>query len=396
MTRIATYCYQISLCLAVQLLFAGTAKASPGKCAKKLTDVRFSVAGWKTDFCKHSVPLREIRSGGPPRDGIPPIDNPKFLSVSAVQLWLRPREPVISVVSGADARAYPLQVLIWHEIVNDTIGKVPIAVTFCPLCYAAIVFVRPTIGGKILSFGTSGNLRDSDMVMWDRQTESWWQQFTGDAIVGRLTGTTLTQVPAAIVSWEQFARSYPNGRVLSKDTGHVRAYGSNPYTGYDDISSRPFLFEGKLNKKMPPMAHVIGVNRGPGRAYPRELLKKHRVIQDQLAGESIVLFWKAGATSAVDKRAIADSRDLGMVGVFVNDVDGRPLQFTALANGRFQDQRTKSQWTVMGVAVSGKLRGKKLTPITHHNVFWFVWSTFIPKGTVYTRHVAGKTYRSPH
>ena len=151
----------------------------------------FRTFGWRTDFSRHSVPYDEFLSGGPPRDGIPPIDNPKFVSPGEADQWLEGLEPVIFVDIEGDARAYPLQILTFHEIVNDEVGGIPVAVTFCPLCNSAITFDR-RLGGVVYTFGTSGNLRNSDLVMWDRQTESWWQQFTGEAIVGVLTGKRLS------------------------------------------------------------------------------------------------------------------------------------------------------------------------------------------------------------
>jgi hypothetical protein len=161
--------------------------------------VLFSTIGWKTDFSKHSVPLSEIIPGGPPRDGIPPIDRPVFETVAQADAWLKPQEPLIHFAVGNDVRAYPLQILIWHEIVNDEVGGIPVMVTFCPLCNTAIAFDR-RVAGRVLDFGTTGNLRHSDLIMWDRQTESWWQQMTGEAIVGELTGMRLTLLPATIVS----------------------------------------------------------------------------------------------------------------------------------------------------------------------------------------------------
>ncbi|MDP8910621.1 MAG: DUF3179 domain-containing protein, partial [Actinomycetota bacterium] len=184
-------------------------------------------AGWRTQFSKHSVPFAQIESGGVPKDGIPAIDAPRFVAVSDVE-FLAPDEPVIALEVAGEARAYPIQILIWHEIVNDEIDEVPVAVTFCPLCNTAIVFDR-RVEGRTLDFGTTGNLRHSDLVMYDRQTESWWQQFSGEAIVGEYTGTRLRQIPARIVAWREFAAAEPAGRVLSRDSGFSRAYGDNPY-----------------------------------------------------------------------------------------------------------------------------------------------------------------------
>ena len=191
----------------------------------------FLTFGWETDFSKHSVPYSEIFSGGPPRDGIPPIDNPMFVDVADPPEYMSDDEPVISLEIEGAAKAYPLAILMSHEIVNDELGGIPVSVTYCPLCNTSIVFDR-RVGGRVLDFGTSGNLRNSDLVMWDRQTESWWQQITGEAIVGELTGTRLTFIPAAVVSWAQFREAYPDGQLLSRDTGFRRNYGLPPYSGY--------------------------------------------------------------------------------------------------------------------------------------------------------------------
>lgn len=340
--------------------------------------LRFKTDGWKTDFCKHEVPYAEIRGGGPPRDGIPPIDDPKFVSVAAADSWLGSREPVIAYEHAGVARAYPLQILTWHEVVNDRIGGRDVAVTFCPLCYAAIVFERPLIDGKRLTFGTSGNLRNSDLVMWDRETESWWQQFEGRAIVGELTGTELVQLPANIVSWADFKSNHPKGEVLSKDTGHKRAYGKNPYVGYDDINKKPFLYEGKVDGKRPPMAHVIGVIIGKEkRAYGLAELMKSKLAQDNIGSTPIAVLWRPGVSSALDGESIADSKDIGVTGVFDRRVDGVTLSLKTSSGGNYQDTETGSTWNVHGRAIAGKLQGKRLTPLPHHNVFWFVWSAFV-------------------
>jgi len=231
----------------------------------------FRTDGWDTNFCLHNVPYDEIFSGGPPRDGIPPIDSPRFESVESADTWIEDVEPVIILEVNDDVRAYPLQILIWHEIVNDEVDGQPVVVTFCPLCNTALVFARPIINGELLTFGTSGNLRISDLVMWDRQTESWWQQFNGEAIVGDLTGTKLEFLPSAIISWADFKSKHPEGQVLSIETGFPRSYGRNPYTGYDDINSYPFAYTGDLNDRLPAMARVLGILLEDGWAAPIHL-----------------------------------------------------------------------------------------------------------------------------
>jgi hypothetical protein len=257
----------------------------------------------RTDFAKASVPLHEIVSGGPPKDGIPAIDQPEFAGVTA-RPGLSPHEPVISLQIGQEARAYPLRILIWHEIANDTVGGTPIAVTFCPLCNSAVVFDR-RVDGRILSFGTTGKLRNSDLVMYDRETESWWQQFLGEAIVGELTGKQLPLVPSRVESFERFAQRFPNGKVLLPPRGSGRAYGTNPYAGYDR-SSKPFLYRGRYNDSVPPLARVVAVG---DEAWALDLLMKRRRIE---AGD-LVLTWESGQSSALDAATIDAGRDIGNV-----------------------------------------------------------------------------------
>ncbi len=173
---------------------------------------------WKTDTEKRSIDLEELRSGGPPKDGIPSIDQPVYITAEEAASWLGDREPVIAFRFAGEARAYPLQILMWHEIANTRFGDIPVAVTFCPLCYSALVFDR-RVDGETLEFGVSGFLRHSDMIMFDRTTESLWQQITGEAVVGSYTGTRLKTLPSQIISFEQFREVYPGGLVLSRETG---------------------------------------------------------------------------------------------------------------------------------------------------------------------------------
>jgi hypothetical protein len=342
---------------------------------------RFSTDFWNTNFCKHSVPFEEISSGGPPPDGIPPIDEPRFESIESADAWIEDVEPVIFLDLEGIARAYPLQIMTWHEIVNDQVGNTPVAVTFCPLCNTALVFMRPTIAGETLTFGTSGNLRNSDLVMWDRQTESWWQQFSGEAIVGDLTGTKLEFLPSAIVSWADFKANHPDGEVLSIDTGFNRSYGRNPYSGYDDVNSYPFLFTGEVDGRLPAMARVVGVllNDGQGKAFSRSILQEELVLNEIVGDTKIVIFWKPGTASALDTGQIASGRDVGTTAVYLAELEGMELTFKPGINDTFIDQETGTTWDVFGNALSGPQEGSQLTPIPHHDTFWFAWGAFVPE-----------------
>src|SRR5262249_50380850 len=262
----------------------------------------WSVEWARTDFAKHTIDLAEIRSGGPPKDGIPSIDDPQFKPVGEVDL--PPTEPVIALRVQQETRAYPLRILTWHEIVNDTIGGVPVAVTYCPLCNAAIAFDR-RVGQRVLDFGTTGKLRYSDLIMYDRQTESWWQQYTGTAIVGELAGLDLESLPVRVESFERFARENPAGGVLVPNDPSFRPYGANPYVGYDG-SSLPFLYDGSYPDGIAPMAYVVAVG---GEAWSLDLLRKMGRIE---AGD-LLLSWEPGQNSALDERLIAEGRDIGNV-----------------------------------------------------------------------------------
>ncbi len=333
---------------------------------------------WQTDFCRGGESASEMQPGGQPRDGIPPIDAPAFVTIANANTWIRDTEPVVAFEHNGDVRAYPLQILIWHEVVNDEVGGLSVVVSFCPLCYAALVFERPAHEGERLTFGTTGVLRRSDLVMWDRQTESWWQQFDGEAIVGRLAGERLRALPTAIVSWKAFKAAHPTGTVLSRDTGAKRAYGRNPYVGYDDIEKKPYYYRGRVGDGLPPMARVVGVKMGAeARAYSMDTVRRKRRIHDMLAGNSIAVLWAPGAASAVQAETIAAGSDVGSVGVFLTKVRGQALTFQPEEGGGFIDVQTRSSWTVRGIAVRGPLAGERLTPVVHHQVFWFAWSAFV-------------------
>jgi hypothetical protein len=277
---------------------------------------RFWKQEWpKTDFSQTSVRnWAEILSGGPPKDGIPALSDPAFMP-AAQENRIAGNEPVMVVKIGqAKARAYPIRYLTWHEIVNDEVAGVPVAVTFCPLCNSAMVFDRRTRHG-VLSFGVSGKLRNSDMVMYDHQTESWWQQAVGEAIVGDLNGTALKHLPGWMESWDRFRAAHPEGLVM-EEPEFARRYGHNPYRGYD-TSSQPFLYNGEQPPHgIAPLARVVRVG---DRAWPLKRVRRAGGVTE--AGVRVT--WEAGQASALDTGQIAKGRDVG--NVRVRDGQGRDL-----------------------------------------------------------------------
>ena len=349
---------------------------------EKLASSRISTYGWKTDFSRHSVPFDEVLSGGVPRDGIPPIDKPEFVTVADADGWLAKQEPVIALEINGDARAYPLQVMIWHELVNDEVGGMPVTVSFCPLCNSVLIFDRK-LDGVVYDFGVSGNLRNSDLIMWDRQTESWWQQLTGNAIIGQLAGKKLRILPSSIIAWSDFKAAHPQGKVLSKKTGYLRRYGDNPYVGYDRADTPPFLFDGKLDDRLQPKERVLAVTIDEvSAAFPFGVLRSERVVSYTLNGQEMVILFKPGARSALGAQSIADAADVGATGVFDPNLDGEKLRFR-VEGEHFVDRETGSVWNILGEAIDGPLAGKKLTPIVHANHFWFTWAAFKPDTTIY-------------
>ncbi len=292
----------------------------------------WSREGWKTDFSRSSIDFDDILSGGPPKDGIPSIDDPQFIPVSDVA-DLEDNEPVIGLEINGDARAYPLRVLMWHEIANDTVGGTPVTVTYCPLCNAALVFDR-RINGQADTFGTTGKLRNSDLVMYDRGTESWWQQFTGEAITGELTGSKLALVPSRLESWKNFKTRHPQGKVLVPNNERMRNYGRNPYEGYDSAKI-PFLFNGELPKDINAMARVVVV-RDAGDPVAVSMLK---VRQDgPLERNGVTISWQEGQASALDTGSIASGRDVGNIIVQKNGKDvPYDVTFAFVANAFLPD-----------------------------------------------------------
>jgi hypothetical protein len=317
-------------------------------------------------------------------DSIPSIDEPTFVSSGQAAAWLSSEEPVVVLEIKGDARAYPVQIMTWHEIVNDTVGGTPVAVTYCPLCNSALAYPR-TVGKRVLEFGTSGSLYNSALVMYDRQTESLWLHFEGVAIEGPLEGTRLEFIPVQILSFDQFRDEHPVGSVLSQETGFSRTYGQNPYDFYD-TSDRPFLFEGEVDGRMDALARVVGVEiGGQAIAVPYDLLAADRraaAIHSTVGGQDVVVLWQAGVRSALDNPQISRGRDVGSSGVFVPSVQGRELTFRA-EGGLIRDEQTGSTWSLAGRAVSGPLAGEELPEVNHVDTFWFAWSSHNPDTAIF-------------
>jgi len=337
----------------------------------------------EVDLSRKTVPLTEIESGGVGADsGIPSIHNPEYESIERASDWMTPREPVVTLEVGGEARIYPIQILIWHEVVNDELGGEPVLVTFCPLCYTAIAFDR-RVDGEVRDFGVSGLLRESDLILYDYQTTTLWQQLTGEAIVGTDAGKRLRFLPAQLVAFEDARAQYPDALVLSRQTGFNRAYGSNPYAGYDDIESGtifPTSFED--DGRLPAKAQVLTVELGDQAvAIPFDRLADEVVVHATVGGIPIVALWQPGTNAALDARDIPDGRDIGAAGAFRAEVDGSAITFEA-RDGAIYDTATGSRWNVLGAAMDGPLAGTRLEPVVSGTHFWFIWSIFKPDTSI--------------
>ncbi len=342
--------------------------------------IRWKTEGWvKTNFAKTEVPFDEILSGGPPRDGIPPIYSPKFVSVKQASAWLPDSEPVIVFQDGADSRAYPYRVLIWHEIVNDTKDDKSFIVTFCPLCNSAIIYDTHFEGQNHI-FGVSGKLRNSDMVMWDHTTESWWQQLTGKAIVGDATGTQLKMMPSPSISFGAFKKISPQGKVLAQRTGFDRPYGQNPYVGYE--MAYPFLFRGEVDDRLPALARVIGIEwKDQFYTLPlSELLEKKWASVELDDDSEIIIFNMTPANSALDGASIAQSTIVDHVTIFQNRPGSKRLEFV-WKNNKLLDTTDQLEWNALGQGYQGSEMKGSLDPVHYGIHFAFAWLAFHPDST---------------
>ena len=341
------------------------------------------------DLPEPLVDTGRIISGGPPPDGIPPIDAPRFVPAAEVD-WVGDDEAVIALDLGGEHRAYPIHILMWHEIVNDVVAQRPVAVTYCPLCNSALAFDRQ-VGERLLTFGTSGRLYLSALVMYDRQTESLWSQVERTAIAGVLTGTELDLIPVTMVRWADWRTAHPDGLVLSRETGFSRDYGRNPYVGYDAVGNEDTFLDAAVDGRFPAKERIVAF---PGARKPVAVLAADLaavgIAEVEVDGAAVVLFSAPGLASALGDPNVADGDAVLATGAFRPEADGRVLAFGALPTGSDAastgavavDEETGSGWDIFGDAVSGPLEGASLERVSHLDTFWFAQAAFEPDTVV--------------
>lgn len=303
--------------------------------------------------------VNNLVSGGIFKDGIPSVDDPKFESVRIADQYLDDDGHGLLVQSGKHARFYPYQILVWHEIVNDVFKGQSLLVTYCPLCNSGIVFER-NVNESNLEFGVSGKLYNSNLIMYDRSTNSLWSQVLGESVHGELVGSKLTKYPSLTISWNDFKKNFPNGDVLSRKTGASRDYTRDPYSNYYTNNSVFFPLKNK-DSRLHVKDLVVGfLDEKESKVYSQNNFEQDTVINDTVGGQDIVVFWDSA---------------LKTVRGFSRNIKGDILDFRA-ENKVLVDNQTNTRWDFDGEAFSGELRGSKLTSVALENYFWFCFSAF--------------------
>ncbi len=326
------------------------------------TDVERTEDG--TRYIVNPAQLRQGCPGG--MDCIPSIDDPTYVSADRAD-WLADDDLVIAIVVDGEARAYPLRILNVHEIVNDEVNGNPLTVTYCPLCRSGLVFNR-SVNGSVLSFGVSGKLLNANLVMYDRQTETYWSQLNGTAIVGPLTPARLEMYPNTITTWGEWRATHPDTRVLSRSTGiyPVSTYSGNPYSNFAD-SERVGFGVSTVDNRLGAKTIVYGVTIGnSSRAYPEARVKDDDVINDEVNDVPVLL---------------VEDQNTGGIRVFVREVNGSPREFR-IENNRLVDEQG-AEWSYNGTALGGSSAGTELERLNSHGIYWFAWSEFHPETDIY-------------
>ncbi len=318
----------------------------------------------ETNGVKHIIPLDKIRGGGPPKDGIPSIDNPVFANVEGSH-FMSDSDTVIGLEINGEAKAYPIFILVWHEIINDNVGGIPVAVTYCPLCYTNQVFER-IIDGQEVEFGTSGKLYNSNLLMYDRLTESYWSQALGMAVKGELSGYQLNLIPFDVITWGDWKILHPDTLVLTTDTGYSRSYATDPYGNYYTEPRIMFPVEHK-DDRMHPKEIILGFNQdGIYKAYKQNDVESNIIINDSIGETPVMLVSLFSDNSRAFERTL----------------DDQVLDFVHIDN-KIIDTQTNSEWNYDGLAISGEYEGKQLERMPIEPGFWFAWVAFHPDTLVF-------------
>jgi len=318
----------------------------------------------ETNGVKHIIPLDKIKGGGPPKDGIPSIDNPVFTNIQDSN-FMSDSDTVIGLEINGEAKAYPIFILVWHEIVNDRLGNTPVSITYCPLCYTSQVFER-IIDNQEVEFGTSGKLYNSNLLMYDRLTESYWSQALGIAVKGELAGHSLDMIPFDVITWGDWKKLHPNTLVLTTDTGYIRSYATDPYGSYYTEPRIMFPVE-HSDDRMNPKEIILGFNKNEiYKAYKQNDIESKIIVNDSIGETPVMLVSLFSENSRAFERI----------------VDDKILDFI-YTDDKILDTQTNSEWNYDGLSISGEHEGKQLERMAIEPRFWFAWIAFHPETLVF-------------
>lgn len=344
---------------------------------------------WKTDKEKKSVSLNEFRVLMTKDGYFSTIKSPTFISIAESEKKFYDYEPVLFTEINGESKAYPLSILIYHEIVNDVCGGVPILITYCSLCNSGQIYSRKIElkdSSYLLEFNMAGMIRKSNLIMWDKQTESWWQQNTGQAMVGDFVGSELKEIPTTLISFKNFKENYPSGKVLSPVTGIPINYGTSPYPNYENIENKNLMFyNGSIDSRLPPLERVLEIKIGGiSKLYPYSICKTEQIIIDSVNLTPIVIFFEKDLVSILDKDLIKESKAVGSTTSFSPIINGKLLSFKSQGNV-FVDIQTGSSWNVFGRCIEGKLKGENLKMIPSRVQFAFSAFLFCPECEIFKK-----------
>jgi hypothetical protein len=346
--------------------------------------------GWSTDTTLHTVQLDELTMAVA-KDALPTLDFPKFITKNDPAFNFYEHEPVIEISYNGESKAYPLSLLTMFELSNDSIGGEQVMITYCPMCNSAMVFnrkVKRDSKDYLLHFGISGLLMHNDMIMYDKETNSWWEQLMGEAIVGELAGTELKMMRALIISVKDYFDRYPQGKILSpedlylisSETGHRPFHHLNHDNNH--LDSTYYLPE-KVDPRLPPLERVFDIHvENHSMIYPFTSIAKKEVINEVFENMNFVIFYHKDMVSVLDEDDFKKSKKIGSATAFRRDLDGVIYTFKKKAN-YFVDDQTGSVWDITGYCKEGSLKGKQLWIIPHSNHFAFAYLAFFPDATIY-------------
>lgn len=344
---------------------------------------------WQTDTSKRTIELSDLTIAAP-KDELQALNYPKFITRNDRHNHFFEHEPVIVITQEGRAKAYPLSLLTPFELANDSFGGEELMITYCPMCNAAVVFnrrVNENGEAHLLNFGISGILMHNDMVMYDKNTESWWEQLMGTAVAGKLAGTTMEFMPSMLISVKDYFDRFPDGLIMSPEgvklvkSHHHRAFHHMEHDS-SHLESTYYLPE-KTDPRLPPLERVLDIHIDDHiTIYPYHVLAKEQVLNQEFDGISFSIFYHGETVSVLDEDKLAKSKHVGSATAFRTKVDGQVLTFKKEGE-YFKDDQTGSIWDITGYCREGEKKGKQLWLMPHSNHFAFAYLAFFPESEIY-------------